>query len=119
MDIETFRAVLAEVLREELGLSDSDLGKRWQGGELVLKPAKEGLAEKRIPIESLFKKIIAIRDKLRVLEQKINAHPTLTDEEKVSLQQYITGCYGSLTTFNVLFAEPKQDGFVGAAGKDD
>lgn len=119
MDIDTFRAVLSEVLRQELGISEVELGKRWQGGELILKPGKEGVAEKRIPIETLFKKIVTIRDKLRVLEQKVNGNTTLTDEEKVGLQQYITGCYGSLTTFNILFAEPKEEGFVGASSKDD
>jgi hypothetical protein len=119
MDIDTFRAVLSEVLRQELGISEVEMGKRWQGGELILKPGKEGVAEKRIPIETLFKKIVTIRDKLRVLEQKVNGNSTLTDEEKIGLQQYITGCYGSLTTFNVLFAEPKEEGFVGASGKDD
>jgi hypothetical protein len=119
MDIETFRAVLAEVLREELGLGEAALGNRWQGGELVLKPGKEGVAEKRIPLEAFFHKIVMVRDKLRVLEQRINGHAVLDDEDKVALQQYITACYGSLTTFNALFADAKADGFKGAAGKDD
>ena len=119
MDIATFRAVLTEVLRSELGVGEAELGARWQGGELVLRPGKEGTAEKRIPIEQLFHKIVMIRDKLRVLEQKVNAHPGLSDEEKVGLQQYVTGCYGTLTTFNVLFADPKADGFKGAGGKDE
>ena len=118
MDIDTFRKVLAEVLRDELGLSDVALGGRWHGGELILKPGKEGTAEKRVPIETFFHKVVMLRDKLRVLEQKVNAHPTLTDEDKVQLQQYVTGCYGTLTTFNVLFADAKEDGFHGA-GKDE
>jgi hypothetical protein len=119
MDMDTFRAVLTEVLRDELGIGDAEIGGRWQGGEVILKPGKDGTAEKRIPIDSLFHKVVMIRDKLRVLEQKINAHGGLTAEDKVALQQYITGCYGSLTTFNVLFADSKNDGFKGAGGKDE
>ena len=116
MDIDTFRSVLAEVLREELGVGEVALGSRWQGGEMILKPGKEGTQEKRIPIETFFHKIVMLRDKLRVLEQRINAHPTLGDEDKVALQQYVTGCYGTLTTFNVLFADARADGFKGAGG---
>jgi len=119
MDMETFRTVLTQVLREELGVGEEALGARWQGGELVLKPGKEGTAEKRMPIETFFHKVVMLRDKLRVLEQRINAHAAMSDEEKVALQQYITGCYGTLTSFNVLFAEPARQGFRGAAGKDD
>ena len=119
MDAEEFREVLRAVLRDELGVGEVALGGRWEGGELVLKPGKEGTAEKRIPIESLFNKIVMIRDKLRVLEQKVNAHPRLSAEDKVQMQQYVTQCYGSLTTFNVLFAE-RSDGFTGQKGdKDD
>ena len=118
MDIEDFRRVLREVLTEELGTSRPPLGQRWQGGEIVLKPGKEGTAEKRVPIETFFHKIVMVRDKLRVLEAKLNAHPGLTAEDKVQLQAYVTGCYGSMTTFNVLFAE-KGDQFSGASGKDD
>ncbi len=112
MDQETFRQVLREVLLDELGIRDVDIGDRWDGGELVLVPGKEGTQEKRIPLDAFFKKIVMVRDKLRVLEQKINSHKGLSDEEKVQLQQYITGCYGSLTTFNVLFKR-KEDQFVG------
>ena len=115
MDADEFREVLRDVIREELGIGDAPLGGRWQGGEVILKPGKEGTAEKRVPIESLFRKIVAIRDKLRVLEQKVNGHARLTDEDKLQMQQYITGCYGSLTTFNVLFAE-RADSFVGQKG---
>ena len=117
MDADEFKRVLRTVIQEELGTGEVDLGGRWQGGEVILKPGKEGTAEKRIPIESLFSKVVMIRDKLRVLEQKINAHGKLTAEEKVAMQQYITGCYGSLTTFNVLFAN-KSDNFVGQKGDD-
>jgi hypothetical protein len=117
MDAEEFRRVLSEVIRDELGISDVEIAGRWEGGEMVLRPGKEGLQEKRIPLESLFHKVVMIRDKLRVLEQKINGHPKLAADEKVQLQQYVTGCYGSLTTFNVLFAN-REDQFVGQKGDD-
>jgi hypothetical protein len=117
MNADEFRNVLREVLRDELGVADVEMGGRWEGGEVVLKPGKEGTQEKRIPIDALFSKVVMIRDKLRVLEQKLNANPKLTAEEKVTMQQYVTGCYGSLTTFNVLFAD-KADYFVGQKGDD-
>jgi hypothetical protein len=117
MNADEFREVLREVIRDELGVSNAPLGARWEGGEVILKPGKEGTAEKRIPIEALFSKVVMIRDKLRVLEQKLNAHTKLTAEEKVAMQQYITGCYGSLTTFNVLFLN-KNDNFVGQKGDE-
>ncbi len=117
MNADEFREVLRDVIREELGVGHAPIGNRWEGGEVILKPGKEGTAEKRIPIESLFSKVVMIRDKLRVLEQKINSNGKLTAEEKVAMQSYITGCYGSLTTFNVLFAN-KSDNFVGQKGDD-
>jgi len=117
MDIATFRAVSQEVLREELGIGEARIQPRFQGGELIIKPGKEGTADKHIPLETFFHKIVMIRDKLRVLEQRVNAHSGLTDEDKVTMQQYITACYGTLTTFNVLFADPS-DGFKGAASKE-
>jgi hypothetical protein len=112
MDAEEFRHVLSDVLRAELGISNVELSGKWEGGEMILKPGKPGLQEKRIPLDSLFHKIVMIRDRLRVLEQKVNSHPKLGDDEKVQLQQYVTACYGSLTTFNVLFAD-REDQFVG------
>lgn len=112
MDAEEFRSVLREVLREELGLGEPQLALRWRGGELVLKPGKEGTAEKRVPLETFFHKLVMVRDKLRVLEQRINAHSGLSSQDKVQLQQYITQCYGSLTTFNILFAD-RADQFIG------
>jgi len=118
MDIDDFRRVLREVLADELGTSRPPLGPRWQGGELILKPGKDGTQDKRLPIETFFHKIVMVRDKLRVLEAKLNGHPGLTDEDKVQLQAYITGCYGSLTTFNILFGE-KADQFSGGSGRDD
>ena len=117
MEASEFRRVLREVLSEELGLGDVELGGRWEGGELILKPGREGTQEKRVPLDQFFAKIVMIRDKLRVLEQKINAHGNLSAADKVQLQSYITGCYGTLTTFNLLFAK-REDGFTGA-GKDE
>jgi hypothetical protein len=110
MDVHEFRRVLREVLAEELGISNTQMGRRWQGGELVLKPGAADTQEKRVPLENFFHKIVMIRDKLRVLEAKINAHDGLSGEDKVQLQAYISGCYGSLTTFNILFAD-KDDQF--------
>ena len=117
MDADEFRKVLAAVIREELGVGEIEMAGRWVGGEMVLTPGKEGLQAKRLPLESLFHKIVMIRDKLRVLEQRINTHPKLDDDDKLQLQQYVTGCYGSLTTFNVLFAD-REDQFVGQKGDE-
>ncbi len=114
MDQNEFREVLREVLLDELGVREVSMGDRWSEGELVLVPGKEGTQEKRIPLDVFFKKVVMVRDKLRVLEQKINGHKGLSHEDKVQLQQYITGCYGSLTTFNVLF-RTKEDQFRGQA----
>lgn len=92
------------------------LGDKWQKGLMILKPEDPSLKPKEIPIETFFHKIVMLRDRLRVMEQRINAS-ALTDEEKVNLQQYITRIYGSLTTFNVLFRNKEQQ-FVGEKGSD-
>lgn len=92
-----------------------DLGGKWDGGSLILKPGDDGLKEKEMPIEGFFHKIVMVRDRLRVMEQRINSS-ALTDEEKVNLQQYITRIYGSLTSFNVLFAH-KEDHFSGSSSR--
>ena len=88
-----------------------DLGDRWKDGTMVLRPGDQESKEKSVPIETFFHKIVMVRDRLRVMEQRINSSK-LTDEEKVNLQQYITRIYGSLTTFNILF-KYKEDHFVG------
>jgi len=88
---------------------------KWKGGKLVLEP-NDGSANKEMPIETFFHKIVMVRDRIRVMEQKINSSKNLDDQEKVDLQQYITRIYGSLTSFNVLF-KTKNDHFVGERGK--
>ena len=90
---------------------------KWNRGTMVLKPFDSDLQSKEIPIETFFHKIVMVRDRLRLIEQKINSHKVLTDEEKVDMQQYITASYGTLTTFNVLFKETVHQ-FRGVSTKD-
>ncbi len=107
---------LLKILRLWNGMGEAvPLGDRWNGGTLLLQPADRSLKPKELPVEDFFHKIVMLRDRLRVLEQQINSHKKLSDEEKVNLQQYITRCYGSLTTFNVLFKN-KEHWFVGEKG---
>ncbi|MBE7172974.1 MAG: hypothetical protein INR73_20525 [Williamsia sp.] len=91
------------------------LGDRWTGGTLLLQPKDNSQKPKEIPVEVFFHKIVMLRDRLRVLEQQLNAHKRLSDEDKINLQQYITRVYGSLTTFNVLFKN-KEHWFIGEKG---
>jgi hypothetical protein len=119
-EIETHSEVersLLKILRLWGGHSEVvPLGDRWQKGIMILQPADKSLKPKEIPIEDFFHKIVMLRDRVRVMEQQINAHKQLTDEDKVNLQQYITRIYGSLTTFNLLFKN-KEQWFVGESSK--
>ena len=122
-EIETHSDVeksLLKILRLWGGFQENvQLGDRWIGGTMLLQPADKTLKPKEIPVDIFFHKIVMLRDRLRVMEQQINAHKIMTDEDKVNLQQYITRIYGSLTTFNVLFRN-KEHWFIGdkAGGAD-
>lgn len=104
---------LIKVLRAFSDISEEvPLNDRWKNGTMILRPDDPALKEKEVPIETFFHKIVMVRDRVRVMEQRINANNALTDEEKINLQQYITRIYGSLTTFNILFKYKEQQ-FVG------
>ena len=107
---QTVAAAIRELGLEKPESVVESLGARWHNGRLTMHPADPALQAKEVPLETFFHKIVGVRNQLRVLEQKINAHEKLTDAEKVEMQQYITRCYGSLTTFNILFKE-KEDQF--------
>ena len=113
-DLET---MLRRVIREEAGLTPVAPADKWRGGQLVLRPGKPGLQDKAWPIDTFFHKIVIVRNRLRTLEQQVNASD-LPEDQKLKLQSYVTGCYGSLTSFNVLFAA-EEDQFRGAAAKDE
>jgi hypothetical protein len=105
-------SLLRRIIREESGLTPATPADRWRGGTLTLRPANAALQEKTWPIETFFHKIVMMRNRLRTLEQQVNALP-IDEDQKVKLQSYITGCYGSLTSFNVLFAD-EADQFKGS-----
>jgi len=111
-DLET---MLRRVIREESGLTGVVPAEKWRDGQMVLRPGKPGLQEKAWPIETFFHKVVMLRNRLRTLEQQVNGSD-LSDEQKVKLQSYVTACYGSLTSFNVLFAD-EDDQFRGAGGQ--
>ncbi|MFL6530050.1 MAG: hypothetical protein ACJ8HQ_08725 [Chthoniobacterales bacterium] len=113
--LDTLIRQTAQSVVDALGLQKSDtivegLANRWQNGTLVMKSSDNSLQPKEVPLETFFHKIVMIRNNLRVLEQKVNANDKLSDADKFDLQQYITRCYGSLTTFNILFKN-KEDQF--------
>lgn len=100
---------LRDILKKWNGISEIvPIADKWKGGTIVLQPADKNLSTKEIPIDTFFHKIVMLRDRLRVMEQKINSSKDLSDQDKVDLQQYITRCYGSLTTFNILFKSTAQ-----------
>ena len=110
-----FELLLRRIIREETGLTEAVPAEKWRGGSLVLRPGTPGIQEKSWPIETFFHKIVMLRNRLRTLEQQVNAME-LPEDVKIKLQGYITGCYGSLTSFNVLFAE-EEDQFRGSASE--
>jgi hypothetical protein len=117
LSLTEIEEVMSFVLDKYAGLTEViPLGEKWVGGTMILQPANPELKPKEVPIEAFFHKIVMLRDRLRVLEQNINSNNKLTDEEKVHIQQYITRSYGSLTTFNIFFAE-KEHYFVGSKSK--
>jgi hypothetical protein len=116
ISVADLEMLLRRIIREESGLTPVVPAEKWRGGHMVLRPGKPGLQEKTWPIETFFRKIVTLRNRLRTLEQQVNGSD-LPDDQKLRLQSYITGCYGALTSFNVLFAD-RDDHFRGAGGSD-
>lgn len=108
------KEALREVLEEEMGTGTCAIAPKWKGGKMILQPFDAALQGKEVPLAVFFKKIVSVREKLRVLEQKINNHPALAQEDKIEWQQLITRAYGSLTTFNILFRD-EDDRFKGVS----
>ncbi len=115
VDYGLLKRALREVLDDDT--LTAEIAPRFANGTLVIKPKDPTLQTKELPLKELWKKVVRLRDQLRVLEQKINAQAGLSAEDKAGMQGYITRCYGTLTTFNVLFRD-EQDKFVGHKGKD-
>ena len=112
---EDLELLLRRIIREEAGITVVTPAAKWRGGTMILKPGTPGLQEKSWPIETFFHKVVMLRNRLRTLEQQVNASD-LPEDMKVKLQGYVSGCYGSLTSFNVLFAE-EDDQFKGSGGE--
>jgi hypothetical protein len=112
---EDLELLLRRIIREEAGITPVAPAEKWRGGALVLRPGAPGVQEKSWPIETFFHKVVMLRNRLRTLEQQVNASD-LPDDTKVKLQAYVSGCYGSLTSFNVLFAD-ESDQFKGSGGE--
>jgi hypothetical protein len=118
VQVSDIEELLISILDKYNGINEVvPLGDKWIGGNIILQPGNSTLKAKEFPIETFFHKIVMLRDRLRVLEQNINSHSKLSDEDKINMQQYITRIYGSLTTFNVLFKNPDHN-FVGSSSKD-
>jgi hypothetical protein len=113
-DSNDLEMLLRRIIREEAGLTAAAPAPKWRGGTMVLRPGSPGLQEKTWPIETFFHKVVMLRNRLRTLEQHVNASE-LPEDAKVKLQGYISGCYGSLTSFNLLFAD-ESDQFTGTSG---
>lgn len=111
----TIKAAVKEALEEEMAAGRLEITARYKNGTLLLQPADRSLKPKELPIDAFWKKITSVREKLRVLEQKLNSNKNLSAEERAELQMYITRCYGSLTSFNVLF-KYEDDKFEGVSG---
>ena len=119
MSLADLEKIFTGVLRRYVDFPETvEMGDKWKKGTMILKPGLADLKPKEIPIDSFFHKVVLVRDRLRVLEQRINSNEKLDDEEKVDLQQYITRIYGSLTTFNVLFKH-KEQYFIGDKGNGE
>ena len=118
VSLHDIQQVFKDILRTWSDVTEiAQIHDKWKRGTMVLQPYDRSMATKEVPIGAFFHKIVMLRDRLRVLEQRINAHKVLDDEDKVNIQQYITRIYGTLTTFNVLFKD-KDDYFVGEKGSD-
>jgi hypothetical protein len=113
MDLEM---MMRRIIREESGLTPAALPEKWRGGEMILHPGKPGVQDKTWPIDTFFHKVVMLRNRLRVLEQQINA-AEIPEDLKIRLQGYITGCYGTLTSFNILFADD-EDRFQGSSSEE-
>ncbi len=114
---QEMKAALREVLTEELGIGRYAIARKWDGGKLLLIPGDASMQPKEIPMETFFKKVTAVREKLRVLEQKLNNNKSLSHEEKAEFQTLISRAYGSLTTLNIMFRDT-EDRFVGQRSAD-